>query len=125
MLNNSLGTLLIILLSSLFLWYIGIYLPNFIIIKFSIYRILNNNVKHSFLFFSEFEIPIDQIVSMRTNSENFSLHENPLKFQAVFPRATYLVITYSKDGKIFISKYAYTQDPKKLKMEIENLKQSV
>jgi hypothetical protein len=71
------------------------------------------------LFISELKIPLNQIHSMRIDSENFSDKESMLKIQFLLP-VPYVCITYSKDGKTFISKFAFTYEPQKLKKYIED-----
>ncbi len=94
----------------------------YVFAKFSSFRIENGILKHSFLIFSEFTIPVDKIVSTRTKYEQHSANENMPSYQFLLPIVPYLSITYSNDGKRFVTKFAYTYDPQKLKKYIESQK---
>jgi hypothetical protein len=97
-----------------------IYFLTFIFVKFSNFYVKNGILEHRFLFINELKIPLNQIYSLRTDSENFSDKENSLKFQFLLP-APYVCITYSKDGKVFISRFAFTYESQKLKKYIETV----
>ena len=106
------------------LW--GFFIDRFICFIYAIlsnYKIKNKIIKHQLFFITDFTIPVDKIISMRTNSENHSGNEQmPSQFWR--PGSPYLVITSSKDGKHFVTKHLRTDNPTMLKKQIEDLQKT-